>query len=203
MMRRSMLRGLALTALGASGCSLLPSQAYLQRRDWPLAVSRSQALPPRPGGRTLLVRSIQAGPGVEVRGLRTQEADGSVRTSFYEQWAVPPADAVDDDLRRWLAASGLFAAVVAPGSRLTADLALEGELTVLHADLPGGMARADLALVLIDQHPTPARVMLQRTESAAVPLGGTDPSAQVRAQVAALEAVLRQAEADIATAIGP
>jgi cholesterol transport system auxiliary component len=202
-MRRDVLGGLVLTALGAAGCSVLPSQSYLQRRDWPLAVSRPQALPPRQGGRILLVRTVQAGPGLEGRGLSTLEQDGSERTAFYEQWAVPPAQAVDDDLRRWLAASGLFSGVVAPGSRLQADLVLEGELTVLHADLGNGTARAALALVLIDQHPTPARVLLQRTETASVKLEGKDTPAQVHAQVAAVEAVLRQADADIAAAIGP
>ena len=116
---------------------------------------------------------------------------------------MPPAEAVDDDLRRWLAASGLFGAVVAPGSRLQADLVLEGELTVLHADLGNGTAQAALALVLIDQHPTPARVLLQRTETASVKLDGTDTPAQAHAQVAAVEAALRQTEADIAAALGP
>ncbi len=203
MMRGGMIGGLVLTALSVAGCSVLPSQAYLQRRDWPLSVSRPQALPSRRGGRILLARTVQAGPGLEGRGLRTLEQDGSERTSFYEQWAVPPAEAVDDDLRRWLAASGLFGAVVAPGSRLQADLVLEGELTVLRADLGNGTAQAALAVVLIDQHPTPARVLLQRTETASVKLDGTDTPAQAHAQVAAVEAALRQTEADIAAALGP
>ena len=200
MKRRSLIGGLGLAALGA-GCSVLPSQPYLQRRDWPLAITRPQTLPPRPAGAILLVRAVQAAPGLEGRGLRVLQADGSVRTEFYEQWAVPPAEAVDDDLRRWLAASGLFAAVVASDSRLTADLVLEGELTALHADLAAGQAQAALALVLIDQHPTPARVRLQRTMTATVKLDGTDPPALVRAQRAALEAVLRQTEADLTAAI--
>jgi ABC-type uncharacterized transport system auxiliary subunit len=201
MIREGMIGGLVLTALGTAGCSVLPTQAYLQRRNWPLAVSRPQELPPRPGGRVLLVRTFQAGPGLDGRGLRALQADGSVRPSFYEQWAVPPAAAVEDDLRRWLAASGMFGAVVATGSRLTADLVVEGELTVLHADPAKGTAQAALSLVLIDQHPMPARVLLQRTETATVKLDGTDPPAQAHAQMAAVDAVMRQSEADIAAAI--
>lgn len=203
LLRRRMLGGVVLTALSAAGCSVLPNQAYLQRRNWPLGVSRPQALPPRPGGRTLLVRTVQAGPGLDARGLRALQADGSISTSFYEQWAVAPAEAVDDDLRRWLAASGLFGAVIAPGSRLPADLVLEGELTVLHADLANGTAQAALTLVLIDQRPTTDRVLLQKTETASARLGGTEPPAQAHAQVAAVEAVMRQSESDIAAAIGP
>ncbi|HLB99630.1 MAG TPA: hypothetical protein VJK90_18300, partial [Acetobacteraceae bacterium] len=48
MRRRWLLGGMAgtalTTALGGSGCSVLPSQPYLQRRDWPLVVQRSDAL---------------------------------------------------------------------------------------------------------------------------------------------------------------
>jgi len=210
------------TALGGSGCSVLPSQPYLQRRDWPLVVRRSEesvaampvvsgpAVSPvvsrsagRGGGLVLLVRTVQAGPGMEARGLQTLQPDGSVKTDFYEQWTVPPAEAVDDDLRRWLADSGLFASVVGPGSRMTADLVLEGELLALHADLASMTAQAALALVLIDQRPGAARIGLQRTAAASVRLEGTDPPALARAQLAAVAAMLRETEADLASALHP
>lgn len=198
MRRRTFLLG---AALAASACSVLPSQPYLQRRDWPLAVTRPRAVPAPPHAPVLLVRSVQAAPGLEPRGVQVLQPDGSVRIEFYEQWAVPPAEAVDDDLRRWLAASGLFAAVLAPGSRMTADLVLEGELTALHADLANKTAEAALALVLIDLHPSPARVLLQRTLRAQVALDGADAPAVVRAQVAAVTELLRATEAALGAAL--
>jgi cholesterol transport system auxiliary component len=200
MRRRWLLGGLVGTALGMTGCSVLPGQPYLQRRDWPLVVRRPTALPSRPSGPVLLVRELRAGPGLEARGLQTLQPDGSLQTGFYEQWAVPPAQAIEDDLRRWLADSGMFAAVVGVGSRMTADFVLEGELVALHADLGSGTAHAALALVLIDQRPAAARIRLERTEAATVKLEGTDPPSQVRAQLAAVTAVLRQTEADLANA---
>jgi len=224
-MRRRWLLGGALgaaltTALGGGGCSVLPTQPYLERRDWPLVVRRSDdsagdvtgdvtgASPTgvaRPGraGRVLLVRTVQAGPGMEERGLQTLQQDGSVKTDFYEQWTVPPAEAVNDDLRRWLADSGLFAAVLGPGSRMTADFALEGELLALHADLRTMTARAALSLVLIDLRPGAASIGFQRTEAASVKLEGTDPPALVQAQREAVAAVLRQTAADLANALHP
>ena len=136
-----------------------------------------------------------------MRGLQWLQRDGSLHVDFYEQWAVPPAQAVEDDLRQWLADAGLFRAVLAPGSRLNADLVLEGELDVFSADLATGVARAALALVLLDQRPNPTKVLLQKTESAEVKLTGTDPPAMVEALKAALVAVLGQSERDIAAAI--
>ena len=192
-----------LLALGVAlaGCSVLPQQAYVQRRDWPLDVDRTPVLPPRSRGRVLLVRSVRAAPGLESRGLQWLQRDGSLHVDFYEQWAVPPAQAVEDDLRQWLADAGLFRAVLAPGSRLNADLVLEGELDVFSADLATGVARAALALVLLDQRPGSTKVLLQKTESAEVKLTGTDPPAMVDALKAALVAVFGQSERDIAAAV--
>jgi cholesterol transport system auxiliary component len=197
MRRRWLLAGGAALA----GCSVLPQQPNVQRRDWPLDVRRGSPLPPRPRGRVLLVRGVRASPELEVRGLQWLQRDGSLHVDFYEQWAVPPAQAVEDDLRQWLADAGLFRAVLAPGSRLNADLVLEGELDVFSADLATGVARAALALVLLDQRPNPTKVLLQKTESAEVKLTGTDPPAMVEALKAALVAVLGQSERDIAAAI--
>lgn len=199
MRRRTMLAGLGAATLG--GCSVLPSQPYLQRRDWPLVVHRPDVLPPRPGGPVLLVRSVTAAPGLEARGVQWLLPDGSLRVDYYEQWAVPPAQAVEDDLRRWLAEAGLFSAVVGPGSRINADLVLEGELTALVGDPQAGVARAALALVLLDQKPNPIKVKLQRTETATAPLASADPVAVVVALQAAVVAVLRQAEAAVAAAV--
>jgi ABC-type uncharacterized transport system auxiliary subunit len=189
---------LGVAALG--GCSLLPQSPYVQRRDWPLDVRRGSVAAPRRRGRVLLVRSIQAGPGLEVRGLQWLQRDGSVHVDFYEQWAVPPAQAAEDDLRQWLVDAGLFSAVVAPGSRLNADFVLEGELDALVADLNTGVARAALALVLLDQRPNPTKVLLQKTETAEVKLAGTDPPAIAAGLKAALADALRQAETDVAAA---
>jgi cholesterol transport system auxiliary component len=189
---------LGVAALG--GCSLLPQSPYVQRRDWPLDVRRGSVAAPRRRGRVLLVRSIQAGPGLEVRGLQWLQRDGSVHVDFYEQWAVPPAQAAEDDLRQWLVDAGLFSAVVAPGSRLNADFVLEGELDALVADLNTGVARVALALVLLDQRPNPTKVLLQKTETAEVKLAGTDPPAIAAGLKAALADALRQAETDVAAA---
>ena len=138
MRRRIWLGGAAALA----GCSVLPKEPYVEKRDWPLAVRRPAVLPARHGGPVLLVRTIQAAPGLESRGLQWLLPDGSLHIDYYEQWAVPPAQAVEDSLRQWLSDAGLFAAVVGPGSRLTADLVLEGELSTFVGDPGAGVARA-------------------------------------------------------------
>jgi ABC-type uncharacterized transport system auxiliary subunit len=178
-----------------AGCSLLQTQPYLERRDWPLVVRRPETLLPAPRGPVLLVRSVRAAPDLAARGLQWLQKDGSVHVDFYEQWAVQPASAVDDDLRQWLAASGRYSAVLSPGSRMNADLVLEGELNALVADPPSGNARVSLSLVLLDQRSGVAKVKLQRTVTAQAQLAGSGVPEMVDAMRAALADVLQQTEA--------
>ncbi len=185
-------------AASVAGCSLLPSQPYVQRRDWPLVVQRPVDLPPRRNGKTLLVRTVSAAPQLGTRGLQWLQPDGSVHVDYYEQWIAPPAQAVEEDLRGWLASSGIYAAVLAPGSRLSADLVLEGELDTFIVDLPARIARAELAVVLLDEKPISPRVKLQQTFGANAPLAGNDIRNMVDALRAALRDVLQQVEMALA-----
>ena len=196
MKRRWLLAGMAM--LG--GCSVLPKVAYEQRREWPLTAHRPAVLPPRHSGRVLLVRTMGAAPGLEARGLQWKLPDGSLHVDFYEQWAVPPAQAVEAALRQWLADSGLFAAVVGPGSRVPADLVLEPELTTLIADPAAHVARAAFALVLLDQRSGSNTVLLQTTVAAQAPLMDDSAPALAAAMQAAVLDVLRAAERTIGAA---
>jgi ABC-type uncharacterized transport system auxiliary subunit len=194
-------RCLVASVFALTGCSLLPQAAYVQQRAWPLDVRRPTVLPRKPHGHVLLVRSVRAAPGLEDRGLQWLQRDGSVHVDFYEQWAVPPAQAMEDNLRQWLADSGLFAAVVAPGSRLNADFVLEGELDSFIADPPGGVVHVALALVLLDQRRGSTKVLLQRTESAETKLPAADPPAIAEAMRTGMAEVLRRTESAVARAV--
>jgi cholesterol transport system auxiliary component len=195
MKRRMVL--LAPLALGA--CSpLLPVQKYVPRVNWPLDPAPPAENAANPAGAVLLVRDIQAGPGLDQQGVQSLKADGSLNVDYYNLWAVNPADAVTQALLTWAQASGDFAAVVSPGSRLTAGLILEGELTELVADTNAGQARAVLTLVVIKNSGSVAAAALplaQERITGTAPLQGTTPAAQVAAQSAALADALGQAVA--------
>ncbi len=190
-------RAVLAATLALAGCGL-SERPYAEKRQWPLAASRPHALPPRTRGRVLLVRNIDAAPGLGARGLQSILPDGSLQIDFYEEWAVPPAQSVESELRRWLGASGLFAAVLAPGSRVPADLVLEGALTRFVADPGAGVARGAMTLVLIDQRPNPVRVLLQQQITAEERLPQPGPAGSVAALRAVLADMLVQAEAALA-----
>ena len=194
-MRRTALRAaVAFCALALAGCGL-SERPYLARRDWPLTVNRPTAIPPRRGGRVLLVRGVEAGPGIESRGLQTLGPDGSLDVSFYEEWAALPAEGVESDLRNWLEQSGLFAAVVVPGSQASPDLVLEARLAALIADPGAHEARATMSVLLIRQGLLSSQVLKEAvlTGRATLP-DRADVPAKVAAMKAAVADLLAQVE---------
>ena len=191
MSRRLVLAG----AAALSGCSVIPQTDYVQPVEWPLTVRRPVALPPRAGGKVLVVRELTPAPGLERRGVQWLRPDGSLHVDFYNQWAVPPAQGVTDDLRRWLADSGLFAAVVGSDSGVDGDLVLEGELTAFLGDPARREARVALALVLIAARAGPAKVLVQRTMAGTAALETPAAAGVVGGLLAALAEALGGTEA--------
>ena len=192
--RRLLAAPLFLTApLFVAGCGL-SERPYAERRQWPLMPRRPRAERPRNTGPVLLVRTVRAGPGLESRGLQSLAPDGSIRSEFYEEWAVPPAQGTEEALRFWLADSGMFSAVLAPGSRLEADQVLEAELTSLWTIPATGQAHCALGITVVAERGTSHRVLLQQRMAAETPLAGTSAREAVEAQSAALAAVLAQIE---------
>ena len=190
-------------------CSALQSRPYVEPLRFPLSPERPVGLAaPRPvaaGAQTLLLRLGRAAPGLEGRMLRSIRPDGTVHAEYYAEWSAPPAEAMEDALRRWLVRSGLFRAVLAPGTRAAADLVLEVELTALHADLGRGEARAALSAVLLRESALENRVVGQFTCEGHAPLpsqGADTPATQAMAEVAALGQAFAALETQIAAQLG-
>jgi cholesterol transport system auxiliary component len=168
-------RCLLLLSLPASlgACSAI-NRPYQEVQRYALAPERPRREPPAKRAPVLLLRSVRAAPGMDNRGLRLVGGAGQVDTEFYNEWAAPPVELVEEAMRQWLAASGLFAAVVSPGSRLRAGLVLEAELLRLQAEPRNGLARAGLAALLLDEprDGAQARILGQFTPEGTAPLAG-------------------------------
>lgn len=184
---------IALLGGGLQGCGL-SERPYVRLRRWPMQIARPRSLPLLPGGRIIEMRPLSAGPGMESDELQALQPDHSLAQQFYERWVGPPADGVEGALRLWLLQSGRFGGVVSPGSRAHADVALEGELTMLVSNMPAHIAQAAMALTFIDLRQPARPVLLQCVLTATAPLPDTTPSAQVQAQLSALAAVFAQVE---------
>ena len=192
MKRRTLLAVLAFPA-----CSVLPERPYIETQRFPLAPVRPSA-PRRTGRGILLIRDMRANPGLDVRGLRSIRADSTLAIAPYAEWAALPADAAEAALREWLVASGLFAAVAAPGSRLTHTLVLETELVALEQYSPTSARAAIGALLVVDSLLGNNRVLGQLVARGSAPVSGAGNAAAAAGMVAALGAALAALETDLA-----
>jgi cholesterol transport system auxiliary component len=196
-------RALLLMPAVLAGCSILPQRRYQETRSWPIDVPPpNPAVAAPPGAPTLVVRTLSAAPGLNNRALETLEPDGSLHANPYEMWLAPPADAIVSTLRDYLAQTGLFAAVVAPGTRLLPTYALEGQINAFWADAASGRAVVRIAYVLIDLQNNNG-VTLQANADAASPMQGRGAEAQQQAQRAALADAFGQITRQLAAAIRP
>ncbi len=194
-MRRRIL--LAAPALLAA-CSVLPDRPNVPVRRYGLSPRRPQTLSPPRGAPVLLLRSLRGVPGLQELGLRAARADGGFDIAAYEEWIAPPADLAEPALRAWLQDSGMFTAVIAPGSRAEASLVLEAQLTTLEAAPAAGEARAALAGVLLREERLTARILAPLDSRGTAPLA---PNAEAPAQAAAMEAALGAAFTGLEVAI--
>jgi ABC-type uncharacterized transport system auxiliary subunit len=182
-------RALLLVPLLA-GCSLLPERPNVPVRRYVLAPRRPSSETPRRGAPVLLIRRVRGVPGLLEAGLRRARADGAYDILPYEEWVAPPADLAEVALRSWLTQSGLFAAVVAPGSRAEAALVLEGQLTALESAPSAGVARAALAGVVLREGRAGSRVLAPFEVTGTAPLAR---DADIPAEAAAMEGALGNA----------
>lgn len=184
----------SLTLLG--GCNtVLQRPKYVARTTWPLLMTPPASLRAKAGGKprkVLMVQDIEPSAGLDQRGVQWLDENGSVHVDYYNVWDTPPAEAVSDDVRRWLSASGLFAAVVGSGSSLTADLLLEGELDALTANPQSLSARAALAITLLNPRVVPAKPLLQKTLTGAAAMPEASPEGVVKGERGAVENVLNE-----------
>ncbi len=192
-----MKRRLLLTLpLLAGGCSVLPDRPYLETRRYPLEPRRPASMRRAGAPRgAILLRTLRSGPGMEVRGLRRVNPDGTLNVGFYDEWLAPPVDLVESALREWLIASGTFTAVAAPGSRLSTPLVLEAELVSLQAEPT--QARAGMTALLLAESVGIAdpRVLAQRRLEAVVPLpADATPADQAAGMQAALGKLFAELE---------
>ncbi len=197
--RRTLLRTMPLAA-ALAGCSVLPDRPYQEVQRFALAPERPQRATPARGAPVLLVRTLRAAPGLDVRGLRLLGADGQVTTEYWQEWAAPPADLAEEALRRWLAASGRFSAVTLPGSRLRSDLVLEAELIRLQAEPGSGLGRAALSVLALAEAQSgsgEARILGQFLAEGAAPLARQGSKVRAADAATAMSAALGLALAQV------
>jgi cholesterol transport system auxiliary component len=195
---------LALVAALTAGC-LPVSREHPQKHYYVLSAEREREARGRGApGPVLQVGTFRAAPAASGRQFVYRLGEAAYQTDFYNELLAPPDRLVTEQVRAWLAASGLFSAVVAPGSHLEADYALEGVLSELHGDYrdvraPAAVLRVELLLV---RRPlAEPGVVLHASHRMVEPLGGTAPESLAAGWNRALRRLLEGLEGEVRDAL--
>ena len=121
-------------------------------------------------------------------------------SDYYHEFLVAPAVMVTERTRLWLARSGMFERVLAPGSRLEPTYTLEGNITMLCGDLTDASAPKavmELRCFLLASEDADETIVSGKSYNASNPLEARTADALVRALDRCLTQILERLEADL------
>lgn len=149
------------------------------------------------GTGNLEVRAFHAGSAYAGRSFVYLVAENEVESDYYHEFQQAPGQAVSEVVRAWLGSSGIYATVRGGGSRLVADVILEGDVLELYGDYSGEVAAAVLSVefTLIDRADSMLRY--HETLSARVDLSDEEPASLVAGWNRCLAEILAKLEAGL------
>ncbi len=198
------LRTTALCALLALGGCLDVAKDYPVRRTFVLDVPRPAEAPELgASAAVLLVRRMDVSERFDGRGL-VYRVDGLLyEDDFHNALLREPSALVTEQVRRWLAASDAFAAVVDAKSHVLPTHVLEGHVAALYGDFSTDPPAAvvELQFFLLDARAAEPGVLLDRTYPLRVPLDDAEPRNLVHGYNRAIASALVALEQDLAAAL--
>jgi len=178
MNRRVLLLGLCALLLAAlGGCMGGLKHPPVEKRHFDLQVKRGEAKPPRAGGPTLAVRRVMVSPRYDGREMVYRTGPTDFSSDFYNLYFVSPSQMLGQDLRQWLAQSGVFGHVLDSATLVRPDLTLETNAAVFCGDysMKPGKAVVEMQFLLLDERDPDTPVIFSRDYRREEPLTGGEP----------------------------
>lgn len=198
---RTLVVGLiAMAGWELAGCVTL-NKEFPVKTTYALEVMRRGPDPVPQGKAVLKVRKFRVAPRFDGRGLVYRLSEQRYESDYYHEWFIAPNAMVTQQVQNWLAASGLFAHVVASGSTADETHVLEGTVAILYGDFrepAHPKALLEIQIVLLDAGALDGGILSQRDYRREVALPAPTPEALVQGWNDALRDALTDAEADLA-----
>jgi len=202
MMKRTRSWSISLMAVLAlflllAGCM---GRRYVEKRTFLLDVSRDGTVSTAERNVVLRVRTLRVSPRYEGKGFVYRMANFNYESDFYNEFFTSPDSMITEEVRQWLAESGLFQQVVDFSSPVNPTHILEGTVMNLYGDFSEGSqpgAVLGIQFSLIDDIAGRSEIVLQKSYRREVPIQGMPPAALVEAWNEALRKVLIDLEKDL------
>lgn len=149
----------------------------------------------------LRVRRFRVSPRFDSRNLVYRTAETSYESDFYNEFLADPGSMLTESVRKWLAASGRFKAVLDPSASLDENLVLEAYVQSLYGDFRGPpSAVIELQVYLVRRGSAEDRIIFQKLYKKSVPLQAQTADALLKGYSQGLTSLLGELESDAAAA---
>jgi cholesterol transport system auxiliary component len=193
----SLLLGVALF-----GCVSL-DRSYPEKHYFVLEANKNGKPLDSPANVVVEVADMQISPRYEGQSFVYRISDGGYEADFYNQFLIPPAALVTEEVWRGLAQAGISQYVINSSSQIQATYRLDGTINAIYGDFRStNTSRAVLEIEFFLTKPAPeaAQVVMVKRYTKSVQLSGRTPEALVKGWNAALEEILSDLVADLKAA---
>ncbi|WP_245805496.1 ABC-type transport auxiliary lipoprotein family protein [Desulfovibrio gilichinskyi] len=187
----------------SAGCVKL-ERPSLDRKYYTLSAVRSgQNVFTNGTSKNLIVRRIKVSSRYEDRDLVYRISENGYESDYYNAFFVPPASMLTQELKGWMADSGIFAHVLGTDSMGTGELLLEGVVNSIYGDLSGTSPKAviNMQFFMFDNSNPDMPIIYSRTFSKEIVADSSSASAIVVAMNKGFTDIFSELEKDIAAVV--
>ncbi|MBW2145566.1 MAG: hypothetical protein JRG73_00850 [Deltaproteobacteria bacterium] len=182
-----------------TGC-LSVERSYPEKRYYIIDVPRRADVSPPETGAFLRIRKFRVSPLYEGKGFVYFKGNMGYESDFYNEFFISPGALLNEQVRQWLAGSGLFQYVVDSPSHVESTYILEGSVTALYGDYSESRspkAVLEMRFYLIKDVSARSEIVFQKQYRQEIPLKGLSPEALVKGWNEALLKILIDFENDL------
>ncbi len=185
-----------------SGCVSF-ERSYPDKHYFVLDVGQGVKPPNQTGNGVLEVSDMRISPRYESQSFVYRTSEASYESDFYNQFLIPPAALITEEVRKALVQSRIFEHVINSSSQLQPTYRLEGMVNALYGDFRSNSpASAVIEIEFFLSKPSSAgtEIIMGKRYSKSVPVSGRSPEALVKGWDEALSAALGSLVADLQSA---
>ena len=178
-----------------SGCI-----SYPQKHTFMLNADRETTARPVLTEKPLIVSRFRSAPQYESKGFVYRKGELDYESDYYNEFLALPGSMISEEVRKWLAKSGLFRFVSDSQDIEESHYNLDGSVTALYGDYSQGMpphAVLEIRFSLSQKSKDRSAIVFQRDYREQIPVKGNSPEQLVRGWNEALRKILTALEEDL------